>query len=99
MIALALMLAQAANPTPQHGPWEKYQQPNPYGQYSPHNLILRWGPGAPVSIRYDDQKKCEAAAVSVAAKGDTLVLPDGRREPPPADQSGSNRPAAFCIPA
>ena len=101
VIALALLAAQAG----QALPWDNSstlspanQRPNPYDQFSAHYLVLRWGEGAPVLIRYSDLKRCEAAAFSVMLEGDSRVVSGGKPQPLPPAVAGINKPYAFCIP-
>lgn len=65
----------------------------------PFNLVLRWGEGSPVVIRYSNRERCEMAALSAFALGDAEVNGPGRPDTPPAPEvSGVNRPYGFCIP-
>lgn len=87
MITLALLLAT-------------WQEAPGYSQ-GPFNLVLRWGAGAPVVIRYDNRARCELAALAAATTGDAIgsELDDkGRVRPAPVQVRGANAPFAFCIP-
>jgi hypothetical protein len=65
----------------------------------PFNLVLRWGSGAPVVIRYETRARCETAAVMVITQPDTTVQGKGRPDIPASPQvKGANAPWAFCIP-
>lgn len=65
----------------------------------PFNLVLRWGEGSPVVIRYETRARCETAALMAYVQGDAIVVGKGKPDTPPAQQvSGANRPYAFCIP-
>lgn len=87
MIAFALALAQV-------------DAGNPYWKYvpGPFNLIVKWGPGAPMAIRYETAQRCELAAVQVLSEGDPIVGKDGKPRPVPPQFQGPNRPYAFCVP-
>lgn len=85
MIALALMVALA--------------QEAPGYSKGPFNLVLRWGQGSPVVIRYETRDRCETAALMAYVQGDATVVGKGKPNAPPAPQvSGTNRPYGFCIP-
>ena len=63
----------------------------------PFNLVLRWGEGPPVVVRYESRARCETAALMVLVQRDATVERDVVRQPAP-EVSGANAPYAFCIP-
>lgn len=69
------------------------------GVPGPYNLVLRWGQGAPVVVRYESQERCDMAAVTAWAQGNDAILDDGRVVPADIAVTGQNRPHAFCVPA
>jgi hypothetical protein len=69
------------------------------GVPGPYNLVLRWGSGSPLVVRYIDQSRCELAAGTVLAQRDPIVDRSGRARPVPPETSGANAPYAFCVPA
>jgi hypothetical protein len=65
----------------------------------PFNLVIRWGSGSPVVVRYDTRARCEMAAVMVLAQRDVIVQGRGKPGIPPSREvTGPNAPYAFCIP-
>jgi hypothetical protein len=65
----------------------------------PFNLVLRWGNGAPVVVRYESRARCEMAAVMVVTQPDAIYQGKGKADIQPSSLvSGENAPWAFCIP-
>jgi len=63
------------------------------------NLVLRWGPGSPVVVRYESRARCEMAAVMVITQHDpSLDGKTGKLVEPDPSVSRANAPSAFCIP-
>lgn len=82
-------------------PWERAWPPAPGYDVGPFNLILRWGGGPPLVIRYENRARCELAALQVDLQGGLLgkaLRYDGTVIEPEAPVSGANTPWAFCIP-
>lgn len=69
------------------------------GVPGPYNLVLRWGQGGPVIVRYENQERCDMAAVTAWAQASDLVLDNGKIEKADPAVTGQNKPFAFCIPA
>jgi hypothetical protein len=67
----------------------------------PFNLILHWGNGTPVIVRYENRARCEMAALEVDIQGGLLgkaIRSDGTVIEPEVPVTGENTPWAFCIP-
>jgi len=91
-LLLAATPAQSAVPPCRNGaancqPWERA-----WGSFY---LILKWGPGAPLAIKYDSLQSCERAADAVGRQRSN----DKQTTIPLTMVEGPNIPWAFCIPA
>ena len=65
----------------------------------PFNLILRWGPGAPISVPYPTKERCDSAALVVYVQKDPEYDLETRQTLPiPRQVQAPNEPYAFCIP-
>jgi hypothetical protein len=98
-----MLAASAQQPLPELTTAQVRQQSQEAPGYSigPFNLIIRWGAGSPVAIRYDNRQRCELAAVEVDTQGDAFADEiDARGNPIPPNEKvrGANAPWAFCIP-
>lgn len=80
------------------GPWDKYQQ-NPFTQFGPWIMVLRWGDKQPILIRYKNKRACDDAVLNVKIAGDAYVDSNGKAIPIPPIIAGQNRPYGFCIPS
>jgi hypothetical protein len=58
-------------------------------------LIVKWGAGSPIAIRYESRQSCERAADAVIDQSDSKNKPTL----PLIFVEGANMPWAFCIPA
>ena len=75
--------------------------PNEAPGYSngPFNLVLRWGEGSPVIVRYENRDRCEVAALEAWSQGMASVdEKTGKETKLDPAVSGANAPYAFCIP-
>lgn len=100
MMALAIMLAaQAADlpPCKDGGstckPWERDWPSSADRTGGPFNLILRWGNGTAIAIRYENGDRCEMAVHELRLVG-RVVNEKGTVSVPNAD----NEISAFCVP-
>jgi hypothetical protein len=53
-------------------PWERAWPAMPGYDVGPFNLILHWGNGTPVIVRYENRARCEMAALEVDIQGGLL---------------------------
>jgi hypothetical protein len=82
-------------------PWERAWSDPEYGK-GPFNLILRWGEGAPIVIRYESRERCETAELIVDTQSQIMfqeVDDNGKPMKTYPTVNGPNAPWAFCIPA
>lgn len=66
----------------------------------PWNLIIKWGNGSPIVIKYQSLERCNLAELSVIVQRDPRFNEQTDKIIPvdPAVEN-SNAPYAFCIPA
>lgn len=108
MIILAILAAAAPLSIPpckdgkqNCNPWERAWPATEGYDVGPFNLILHWGNGTAVVIRYVNRARCEMAALQVDLQGGLFgkeLRNDGTVIEPEAPVSHENTPWAFCIP-